>query len=276
MTITTVWSGTATALSSIAHGGETRGTITLLRRELIAQPNGDLQPVPVISGNSLRGRLRRVGEELLRDTLGYEGHLTLSAAHALRGGGALAKTSGEPLSGARLHNVRELLPHLGVFGAAAGGRIIDGALQVGKLIPYVAETNRITGAAATRSAFEATQIEDYTRQDDAGTHHFPAVPGDDSSGPQQMLYRIETFPAGTMFAAWIRLDRATDLEHSYFSDVLHAFTSAGTVGGRAATGHGQISLDLHATSTSSPHSIDWRDYLHDRRAEVLNALQMLT
>ena len=32
---TTQWEGTLTALSSIAHGGETRGTITLLRRELV-------------------------------------------------------------------------------------------------------------------------------------------------------------------------------------------------------------------------------------------------
>lgn len=275
MTTTTLWAGIATALSSIAHGGETRGTITLLRRELIAQSDGELQPVPVISGNSLRGRLRRIGEELLRDILGYEGQLTLAAAHALRGGGALAKTSSEPLSGDRLRTVRELLPHLGVFGAAAGGRIIDGALQVGKLIPHVAETNRITGAAATRSAFEATQIEDYTRQDDADSRHFPVTPADNSSA-HQMLYRIETFPAGTTFDAWIRLNRATDLEHAYFTDVLQAFTATGTVGGRAAMGHGHIALDLNPISTGIPTPVDWRSHLRDRRDEVLQALQALT
>lgn len=272
---TTVWNGTATAVSSIAHGGETRGTITLLRRELIAQPDGELQPVPVVSGNSLRGRLRRTGEELLRDTLHYEGQLTLSAAHALRGGGALAKTSGEPLSGDRLRAVRELLPHLGVFGAAAAGRIIDGALQVGKLIPHVAETNRITGATATRSAFEATQIETYTRHDDTATRAFP-VTSDADPTAQQMLYRIETFPAGTTFSAWIRLTRATDLEHAYLTDVLQAFTTSGTIGGRAAMGHGHITFDLHPTSTAPVPLVDWRDHLLRRRDEVLHALQALT
>lgn len=275
MTSTTRWAGTVTALSSITHGGETRGTITLLRRELIMQPAGDLQPVPVISGNSLRGRLRRVGEELLRDTLSYEGQLTLAAAHALRGGGALAKTSNEPLSGARLRAVRELLPHIAVFGAAAGGRILDGALQVGKLIPHVAETNHITGAAATRSAFEATQIETYTRQDDAGTRGFPIAAPAAPTG-QQMLYRLETFPAGTTFSAWIRLTRASDLEHAYFTDVLQAFTAGGALGGRIAMGHGNIALDLIPDPPEPPPRIDWRHHLLDRRDEVLQALQTLT
>ena len=62
---TTRWEGTLTALSSIAHGGETRGTITLLRRELVCSSSGELVHVPIVSGNTLRGRLRRLGEELL-------------------------------------------------------------------------------------------------------------------------------------------------------------------------------------------------------------------
>ncbi|MEP7762593.1 hypothetical protein [Sanguibacter sp. 25GB23B1] len=55
---TITWTGTITALSSIAHGEETRGTTTLLRRELVTTPNDDRVLVPVISGNTLRGRLR--------------------------------------------------------------------------------------------------------------------------------------------------------------------------------------------------------------------------
>lgn len=164
------WQGTITATSSIAHGGQTRGTTTLLRRELIATPDGALVHVPVISGNSLRGRLRRVGEELLREVLRYEGQLTPAAAHALRGGGALAKTSSEPLSGSRLATLRALVPQIAVFGTAGGGTIIDGALDVGKITPHLAETAHITGAPSTRSAFSATQLERYTRHDDSSTH----------------------------------------------------------------------------------------------------------
>ena len=166
MTATLVWSLTMTATSSIAHNGVTKGTTTLLRRETIIQPDGRAVQVPVISGNSFRGRLRRIGEELLRDTLRYEGQLPLSVAHALRGGGSLAKTSGEPLSGQRLHDLRARIPHIGVFGCAAGGRIIDGCLQVGKVIPHLAETAHILTPAPTTalSAFSTAQIETYMRR----------------------------------------------------------------------------------------------------------------
>ena len=73
----------------LAWGGPV-AQIGMLRRELVASPGRDgLLSLPIISGNTFRGRLRRLGGELLRDELRYEGLLTPSAAHALRGGGAL-------------------------------------------------------------------------------------------------------------------------------------------------------------------------------------------
>ena len=104
----------------------------------------------MISGNTFRGRLRRVGEELLREALAYDGLLPAGVAHALRGGGALTKTGREPLSGARLARLRQLVPQLGVFGGAGGGSIIDGSLIVHKVIPHVRETAHITGVESDR------------------------------------------------------------------------------------------------------------------------------
>ncbi len=310
MTATVFWTGTLTALSSIAHGGETRGTITLLRRELVIQPDGRPVHVPVISGNAFRGRLRRIGEELLRDTLGYEGHLSLAAAHALRGGGALAKTSAEPLSGRRLADLRALVPHVGVFGCAGGGRILDGALQVGKVVPHLAETAHILPAGHPQlPAFDATQVETYVRADDTSAHAFtevlaPArIPVDPAGHPQLehlpeppqpaerpaaaepsdtamlMLYRVETFPAGTRFGTWLRLDRATDLELAFFTDVLAAFTHDGRLGGRAGIGHGRVHTDLtrtHLAGDTSAGKVDWRAQLRGHRDDALTALGALT
>lgn len=291
MTTTVDWAGTLTARSSIAHGGETRATFTLLRREWFLTPDG-LRHVPVISGNALRGRLRRIAEELLRDTLNYEGELSLAAAHALRGGGALAK-SGTELSGARLRTLRLLVPNVAIFGCAAGGRIIDGALQVGKLIPHVAETAHLTGVAGP-PMLSATQLETYTRQDEGNTAGFAplasTVPvGDDGlvdleqltaandSGTSQMLFRVETFPAGTVFDSWIRLERATDLQVAFLQSVLDVFTRHSTIGGRAALGHGRVRADWIRTdypATATP--VDWRTELQQRRTEVMDALKLLT
>ena len=289
---TTRWDGTLTALSSIAHGGETRGTITLLRRELISAPNGDLVHVPIVSGNTLRGRLRRVGEELLRDAVGYEGLLHPAAAHALRGGGSLAKTGHEPLSGSRLQQLRELVPQIGVFGAAGGGTIINGALDVGKVVPHLSETTHITGVPTTRSAFTGTQLEAYTRQDDGDGHDFASVITasetgagllfDDTGRPEpvlrgsnQMLFHVETFPAGTMFSTWIRLRRPSPLEMAFFLEVLDNFRDEGRLGGRVGIGHGQVRASLTADATTPQDLPDWRTVVDQNRDEILNALQGL-
>jgi hypothetical protein len=285
------WTGTLTALSSIAHGGETRGTSTLLRRELIVLPDGQLVHVPIVSGNGLRGRLRRIGEELLRGAVGYEGLLAPAAAHALRGGGSLAK-AGEPLSGSRLQRIRRLVPQVGVFGAAAGGTIIDGALDVGKVIPHVTETNHLTGASALTSAFSSTQLEAYTRQDDADGHDFVDVAADAgipaeengagrvrarSADTSQMLFHIETFPAGTVFTTWLRLRWPTPLEAAFLADILRTFGQDGRLGGRVGMGHGQVRVNLTcAQDAPTGAGADWRTFVTEHRAEIIDALQDLT
>lgn len=308
-TSTIVWSGTMTARSSIAHGGQTRGTITLLRREVVVQPDGRHVHVPILSGNGLRGRLRRIGEELLRDVLNYEGQLTLPVAHALRGGGSLSKSSREPLSGRRLQQLRDLVPQIAVFGCAGGGRIIDGCLQVGKVVPRYAETTHLATSPTTDpgpapdwpSAFTATQLETYARQDESSTHAMDdlvrtdRVPLDPTGQPDpdqldqlapagelastSMQYRIETYPAGTTFTSWIRLERATALEVAFFADVLDTYAADARLGGRAATGHGQAQVDLTPRllrGQEPPWALDWRSQVHSRREDALTALEWLS
>lgn len=284
MTATLRWEGTLTASSSIAHGGETRGTISMLRREPIVQPDGTVLEIPIISGNAVRGRLRRTAELLLRDTLGYEGLLSPVAAHTLTGGGSLTKTGKTPLSGRRLHELRTLNPLIGVFGCAGAGRIIDGTLQVGKLVPRFAETSHLlpVGAVATpMSAFGATQLESYTRVDDGRTHDFTAASsettpaGDEETS--QMQYRIETLPAGTQFAFWLQLSRSTDLEVAFFTDVLDTFLATGRIGGRVGRGHGMFTHNLEVTTVNGAFDpMDWRTHLTGNRDAALAALEQLS
>jgi hypothetical protein len=311
MAATLSWDLALTATSSISHSGITRGTTTLFRRETVIQPDGRAVEVPILSGNSFRGRLRRIGEELLRDTLHYEGQLTLATAHALRGGGSLAKTSGEPLSGRRLHELRALIPHVGVFGCAAGGRIIDGCLQVGKVVPHLQETAHIlTAPRGGLSSFSTAQIETYMRHDDSDTHaftdvtthrvdvdttgrpHLEQLPADTDSqlmqfhvetlpadtDSQLMQFHVETLPAGTELSSWLRLERATDLEVAFFTDVLAAFTTAGRLGGRAAIGHGHVRTTATCTQLAGtpPTPIDWRAHLTNHRDDALATLATLT
>lgn len=266
------WKGTVTAVTSVAHAGDTRGTISMLRREQIIQPDNTIAQVPIISGNSLRGRLRRIAEGLLREVLGYEGQLTPAAAHVLRSGGSLTKVAGEPLSGSRLADVRTYLPLIAVFGSAAGGRVIDGCLQVGKAIPLVTETDHLTGATSRLSSYDIVQLENYTRLNDADNHDFPAT-CEPATNDTQMLYQLETYRAGTTFTLSIHLDQPTELEAAFFTSVMAAFLARPRLGGRLAVGlgHATASLNCHGTLPT----LDWADWLKDHRTNAISALGTL-
>ena len=103
------WEGDATALSSVAHGEQALGTVTYLRRERFLMPDGSVDDIPVVSGNAWRGLLRRTAGDLWWDAAGQP-PLTLAVAHAIWSGGALAKSSGTPLTGPRLMRVRAACP----------------------------------------------------------------------------------------------------------------------------------------------------------------------
>ena len=288
------WTGQLHALSSIAHGGETRGTATLLRRERILRDGAPIS-VPIVSGNSWRGRLRRMAEEQLREAVGYEGQLTLAAAHTLRAGGSLAKGS-TALTGARLRAVRQLVPPLAIFGGAVG-RTIEGALQIGKLIPHVAETAHLTGDDQAPSMFSLVQLETYTRLDEGdrlGTSTLMHTQGMElledgsvdltlfdttdeiaSDVPGSFVWRIETLPAGTALDAWLRLEHVDDLTLAFFVDLLARFSEHGHLGGRAASGHGRVRCDLRPAPSLPAELPDWRSELAGRRDEVLAAIAML-
>lgn len=288
------WTGQLHALSSIAHGGETRGTVTLLRRERILR-DGQPISVPIVSGNSWRGRLRRLAEEQLREAIGYEGELSLAAAHALRAGGSLAKGS-TALTGARLRTVRQLVPPLAIFGGAVG-RTIEGALQVGKLIPHIAETSHLTGDEQAPSVFSLVQLETYTRLDegdrpgtstlmhtqdlkllDDGTVDLTLLDMRDeepSEVPGSFVWRIETLPAGTVFDTWLRLEHVDELTLAFFVDLLDRFAQHGHIGGRAASGHGRVRSDLRPDAELPQTLPDWRSELAGRRDEVLAAIALL-
>lgn len=277
MTATLHWAIELTARSSIVHAGDTRGTVTLLRRESVITPQGPTL-VPMISGNGLRGRLRRCGEELFRDVLDLEGQIPLAAAYALRNGGSLHKTSREALSGRRRAEVRALIPQIGVFGCAAGDVSFDGSLQIGKVIPHVTETQALTGVTSATSATDLVQLEDYSHLDDISTRsstaHDPAQ--EESDGSPQMRYSIETFPAGTAFSSFARLDRASDLEVAFFTDVLDTFARHGQLGGRLAIGHGRVDVDARDELIAGHvDPIDWRTHVEGNRNQILEALEQL-
>jgi hypothetical protein len=245
------WSALVTATSSVAHTGESLGTVSYLRRERFLTPTGP-QMIPVISGNAWRGLLRDTAADLWWEAVGQP-KLTVAVIHALWSGGALAKVSGPTLTGARLGELRRVCPVIGVFGAAGGGRIISGAAQVGKMVPLCAELAHVLPAEVNRgdlpSIWDLTQIEYYSR--------FPAGPHGQDDTDGLMRYGVETFTAGAQFATWASLTWPTEVETAFFAEVLDRFAAAARVGGMGRVGHGQLNLDLTGPATLAP-AVDWR------------------
>lgn len=259
------WDGLLTGTSSIAHSGEALGTVNYLRRERMLCSDGTLQDVPLISGNSVRGAMRDYAGTLWWEDAGQP-KVTTAVAHAIFSGGALTKSSGDALSGSRLAALKELCPPIGLFGAAGGGRIIDGSAQVGKMVPVCTETMALLPEASVEqttvafggnlpSLWDLTQVEWLSRHPQ---QHLPDGEEilDDDSSPNLARFGVETFIPGTRFYWWMTVAHASPKVESFARSVVEGFHSEhrGRIGGFGRIGMGQFQTGWLAqpTLTSSP------------------------
>ncbi len=252
------------ALSSIVHSqdrsdADGADTVALFRREKILTPDGRTTRVPIVSGNSFRGVLRRIGEELTAGILNYEDKLPIPAAHLLTNGGRLGKTN-RPITDEQEHELKELLPIIGVFGGSVSARILSGRLTVGKVLPEFSELQHLLHRppqSALRPAILSMSEDPYAHLGDHNsTAPAVAVPPDDENQSRTRrneknsplgIFRVETLPAGTRLQTWAQLTNANANEVSFFCDVLNAFAERGHLGGRSAVGHGSITATVTPT-----------------------------
>ncbi|CAM3304982.1 RAMP superfamily CRISPR-associated protein [Tsukamurella hominis] len=274
-----------TAESSIVHRGDDfdygSDTTTLFNRESMITSNGELQMIPVISGSSLRGVLRRISEEMTAEVLRYPGKLPTPAAHLVRNGGRLAKAA-TPLSDERERELRALIPHLALFGGAASARIMSGLLAVEKVLPEVAELEHVLTGRPVRQPLQPVDLfmtaEYSTHLADARTPSGPAVLTDE--GSPQLRFGFEVMVAGTRLHSRIHLRHATPLQVAYFQSVLAEFAAHGHLGGRRSVGHGQITASITTTvrrgALPAPAESDWTAHLTSHRDAAIAALTALT
>ncbi|WP_128645064.1 RAMP superfamily CRISPR-associated protein [Rhodococcus sp. BS-15] len=281
MTATRVWDLDITARAPISHRGEMIGTTAMFRRMKVIQPDSTIALVPVVSGNSFRGVLRRLGEEMLRDALEYDHLLPLAVAHMLRNGGSIVKSNAEPITGRRLQQLRTLIPHLSVFGGAIGSAPISGCLQVGHVVPLVAEAIpilRFDYDSALPSRFDVETLESYSHLDDVSTARdtTPATGSETSTPPTPLMrYEIEALAPGTRFETFVQISRGTDVDIDFTADVLREFCDRGWLGGRTGIGHGQVTTGIAPALDDNVGTL-WRTAITARRDEALDALVGLT
>ncbi len=233
--------GKITLLSPLVHSEETVGVDAKFRRLKILH-NGAEEQIPVLSGNSIRGTLRRIGAKYLLKRIGLES-VKDTTYYTLFSGGSLKKGESAELTDIRLkREIRENIPLLSIFGTAIGQQMIQSRLMVGMGIPIAKETEGMTGIKDDnlKSVWDLLQEVPYTRLDDLESKSQDTKESEDK---QQMRYTIETIIAGAELHHSFELRGMTDIEMGCFYSTLREFMKSPYLGGMSRTGHGLVKMD---------------------------------
>lgn len=239
-------SGTVRAVSPISHGDGHLGTTTMVRTIRVVQPGGSVASVPAVSGNAVRGRLRRISADMAWRHAGMP-DLTPAQFRVLYQGGSLTKSQ-KRLPSEQVAHIRRVNPHLALFGWSGGGRIVEGRSKIREMIPLCDETSHILNVTDPGSFWDRLDVMEFSRMEDTTRSHRqdriadPAAVVDDDS--DQMRYAVQVIAAGTRLAWGFGLEDPTAAEVAWTRLLLTLWAAEGaTVGGRSAAGLGRLALD---------------------------------
>jgi len=271
--------GVLTALSPIFHGGNEKTGSTVLLNRLKFIVNGKPVDVPIVSGNSVRGRLRRL---LTRDFLENAGYVMDLAQksyqklyHTLFTGGILTSVEEESESGVidlnlKSRIVRYILP-LRLLGASYGNQMIEGRVLIGHLLPICKELKEYTGINSDVSFYQLITHTFQTRRDDLRV----ATERDDDE-TVQMIIDYECFAPGTRFYHEIILTTTSESESIDLSTLHRAielWKQVPTIGGKGSIGFGKLRIEY-----KWPKDVDDKPYLEfikKNKDEIQKALDEL-
>lgn len=212
--------------------------------------------IPCISGNSFRGRLRRL---VMADFCKRAGITKLDKRlyHTLFTGGFLDNsTQYEDFD--KMEMFISHCPALGVLGAAIGNMTIEGEMKVGWAYPVCKE--RGTG---DRSYWQYLDTVFQTRHDSSKTEKELELTGPDQT--QQMKYEYEVFSDGTPFEHRIACTTENPLLISTFWHCLELFHDAPYLGGMGAVGNGEVMPDWKLPEGAGEEYVN---YIEERKEEI--------
>lgn len=230
------------AISPIAHGeyadGIDYGNIMLFRRMPMIH-NGTVYNVPVLSGNSTRGNLRRIlAREMvdLFDLRNLMGDAFDKFYIALANGGNLDKNMDVAVDTDRLREIRNMIPLLSVFGSSLYKFMLSGMANIGFAVPRCAE-------------LETGEMSIVNMTADIGlTRHIDREQADPKDA-KPMPYQVEAVIPGCEFDVEISFaPQATEVEKSCIS---HGLNMLKTVGGKSSVGFGRVQLSGEDLNDSS-------------------------
>lgn len=274
-------------LSPVVSGSdEHTGNHTDIRR-ITYSVDGKPVDIPVISGNSIRGQLRRLVMADMLERVGKipEG-LDLAEVkkmasqskwfarlwHSLCSGGMLGQVA-EKDSGyvdlAMKRSVRMALPPVSVLGTAIGNQMIQGKIDVAIARPCCLELRD-----ALPEEVQPLCIQSYrelegtsfgTRKDDL---HEEREEGDAAT---QMLYTYDYIAPGTKLYHRITMVNCNDIERAVVGRMIALWEARPRIGGKAGTGHGEIAINYDTVPDDAP----WLAWMDENKTKILEMLSEL-
>lgn len=246
--------GTFTLLSPLVHSEGVVSNVAKFRT-LPLRVENNIEEVPALSGNSIRGLLRRNSAAYLCERLGIQSQeLSARLYYCLFSGGSLQKGVSQSGRDTKFFaTLRSVVPHLSLFGAAVAQEIMPGKLIVDWAYPVCRETNVITGITSEIPACDLLDAIRYTRLDDLEDKA-------EDTATQQMIYEVESLISGTVLCHSFTLNHATPLERGAFHAALHRLLSRPYLGGMSGKGHGKMT----STYVIDVPAMDmYREFLED-------------
>lgn len=199
--------------------------------------------VPYISGNGVRGVLRRL---LMRDFVSQVGitKLTKEMYHRLYTGGNLIGDTGELDLDYRVGFLKAC-PPIELLGAATMGQIVQGDLKVGALRPICKEHNN------GDLSFQELLGETFGTRLDSSKNEDDIEIDKTLDEKAQMKYEYEVFNIGSKFAGTFAVITSKDLIISCFWRMIELWKANNYVGGLSGRDCGMIDINIDIPSGAS-------------------------
>lgn len=204
--------------------------------------------IPLISGNTIRGVMRRVMMKDFCDQIGVNelNPIPKDTYHQLfTGGNITGSTAFEDIE--KREQYINFCPAIGLFGSAIGNMTIQGAMKVGGLRPVCREHGN-----GEISFWETLGREFATRSDSSKKEREVSILAEDNErAPDQMKYEFEVFNTGTIFDSDLICTSTDEVVISAFWRMIEVYKEFGFVAGMSGKGMGAIDVQIDVPDGAS-------------------------
>lgn len=224
-------------------GNQKTGAFSLLPTKKIWFENDEVD-IPYISANSIRGKLRRVIMTDFCEQIGYEfknPHLW----HSFFGGGQLRSTGDGNFDAGLRKKIYSLIPSVSLWGMSYANQALQGKLIVCDMDVLCEENKEYVlpqyQGRCTESFHRYISSLYFTRKDDLNDGTIK----DKTNQAIQMKIENQVLISGTPFYhSFLLRSNPTRVEIACLHRALLLWNEFPTIGGKSATGFGQISLQF--------------------------------